>query len=376
MKLNLSVTLISSLLVFSSFYLTKFGLSPVYVLLPLLFLSWFTLGFKSEASKLKIDSIFLLSILSVLVLFFNNVFRANEFTWPIVINYIIAILCLLVGRDLTYKFSIKDLIKAIGYYNYFIIVIVSLDTFFRFKYPIVNSVFQVQGSDLWFYQYKRSFILGDSNVVSILLMTVMFFNLYVMEKFNLKVRSNRMTIFILLFLLFLTFSRAAYVATFIGLLYVMVYSNVRKRFIFYVLGSCTALFLIPFIVDAVLRDGSGGTKLGELVNVVTFFKNVNSVYDTLFGVGFGNGIYVMDMYIHGLFAKLLVEGGLVFFSLYILLLFLIYKVERKVLIIYVPLLVASISLSFYIISAFQGAILGLVCLLAANPKINDSLSKT
>ncbi|MEX6253042.1 hypothetical protein [Providencia hangzhouensis] len=360
MKLNLSITLTSTLLIFSSFYLTKFGLSPVYFLLPCLFLSWFLLSISNDSNKITIDFILLISLLSIVILIFNNILRANEYTWPIIVNYIIAIICLLIGRDLIGKITRRDAVVAIHYYNLFVIAIVTIDTVFRFKYPIINDIFQSQGSDLWFYQYKRSFILGDSNVVSILLMTTIFFNIFFMKKMCVSIKYKSVIIVAFFILLFLTFSRAAYLATTIGIIYATVYSNIYRRFIFYIVGVILCLALIPYLINVVTHDGSGSTKLGELSNVINYYQNVDTIYNAFFGVGFGNGIYVMDMYIHGLFAKLLVEGGLMFFFAFTLLMYCIYKIERMVLILYVPLFIASISLSFYILSAFQGAVIGLV----------------
>lgn len=348
------------IMITSSFYTTTLPVSPVYITLPVvLFVTGYFIFLKSR-NIINLDLFFFglgIAIYSVIL----SIFNSSNYTWPIVVNLLLAVFSFILLACTSFKVSKSELSVSISKYSIFIIIYVSIDTLLRFLYPISNELYNVEGSDIWFYKYKASYILGDSNAVALLLLGTVFFLFYMCEKALLEV--NKVTIFkiiLLIVLLILTFSRAAYLALFIGLIYYL-FKRYRELIHWCMVLS---LVLIGVFTNKILiflnSDGSGSQKAKELLSVFDFFGL--SYIDIAFGTGFGLGNTISGVYIHGLLVKSLIEGGAFFLFLLVCLFTIIICKNKSILIFLLPVIISSFSLSFYIIAPFQGVIMGVILL--------------
>lgn len=348
-RFNLYDILLLSLMIGSSFYTTFLGLSPVYVIVPLTLMVGGIYSLKNN-EKVYIDISVFIFIFCLPFIFINIYYANSVFAYPIILNFILAVLVYIYILSLSSGSNISSRARIATFYTIFVIVIVIVDTFFRFKYPVYNIEYLKDGSDSWFYQYKSSYIFGDSNVVSLLLLNVIFFRIAFSKLLNEK--NNKFILLVLILLLAATISRSAWVSCILGFAYILIS---RYRITYLYIGFCLLLigaFYLGDIYEFIFSDRSGSTKLNEIGGVIKFYSSYD-LSDIILGLGFGNGQEVTGRYIHGLFSKLLVEGGgglfLLIFSFYI---YIYIKHEHIRPYIFV-LILSSFSLSFYITAPFQ-----------------------
>jgi hypothetical protein len=343
------------MLISSSFYTTRLGLSPVYILLPASIYFWVLLGIRDRV-RFKLTLSTVLGLAACFYLMALNSLTPNEYTAPIVLNFILAIISLIAIKDIKVNISLVEIGWSVKKYNCFVIALASVDTALKVIYPDQNPALnELEG--ISFYKYKKSFVFGDSNVLALLLMSVFFTNLAVAENLSITLKKYN---FVLITLIILTLSRSAVIATMVG-----IFGYLLKDKIFVKVFSVAALLSLTlinysYIIKTLITDGSGGTKVKELSETIKFLSEGDTL-NVLFGVGFGYGEVITDMYIHGLFAKAVVEGGLFFLLILLTFLVIIGIQSRKSLILFLPLGLASLSLSFYLLAPFQAALLGLIC---------------
>jgi hypothetical protein len=241
----------------------------------------------------------------------------------------------------TLRYISVDKIKNMSYkFIDSIIVLTLIDTIYRF----INI--SIEKND--FYKFKEnSLLFEDSNFVGIMILSALFFCVYlnIYKSQNCKIR-----ILILTILCLLTFSRAAIIAAGVCLyIYLLINFKTLKSFYkaLFMIISIIILIKVPsFIIGNILGDASFNSKFYIIERVSMFLSKDASVTQILFGVGVGNAYKVLGIGAHNIIFAYLIETGIIGLSMYfITLIMIIYSTKRKAAIVIVPLFIAGLSLS-------------------------------
>lgn len=205
------------------------------------------------------------------------------------------------------------------------------------------------------YKYA-SFMYADSNGTAIHIVVILFYILYLEEVHTQKWRKSKL---ILVVLLLLTFSRAAWLGAVLGWIYVRFLQ--QKKFSFYLLNFTALVFLASLVYIFYLRekietDLSFQSKFEIVEIVLSHFKNATLV-EWLLGIGFSNSLTVLDIYAHNFEMVFLIESGVIGFLLMALCFTnFIYITHRKALFIIVPFLITTLSSTIIFMPFFYVAI--------------------
>ncbi|WP_156155664.1 hypothetical protein [Vibrio sp. ECSMB14106] len=345
--INKENQVVTHALIGSSFFLIYAPVSPVSIWILCLILICIM------KRRLKVNTNILCALLVFLSLTIKTYYFSNSLSFQPIYYLILSFAVYLIFESYSSYFNVNSAERSIRSFTIFMLVFCSIDTVLRFVYPNELSIFTEDGSKFWFYQYKTSWILSDSNSVAILLLNCLFLRLVFHFKYY-----NRIDYSIINFLVFvlicLTLSRAAILAAILGFGFIIFY---KGRNIYFKLGfllpALTLLlsYFLYLVVGFSASDGSGSTKLHEFGAVVSFIEN-STLSNLLFGVGFGNGELYSGRYLHGLYSKLVIEGGLIATLVFCLAILFIVLRNRHVSLYLFPLIVCSFSFSFYIVVPF------------------------
>lgn len=227
----------------------------------------------------------------------------------------------------------------------FSVIILIIECVWRITHPESRyAVYAGTGDVRWIYQYKVGGIMySDSNVVSFHILTIFFFVLYMEREEGMKFRKTK---FILLALLLLTFSRAAWIGTAIGYIYIR---YLRKKPIHFYLINLIAIGILTFffyqfyLKEKISTDPSFKSKINIAHAVIEYFSEA-SFLELVFGVGFSNSIDRLGIYAHNFFIVYLIESGIIGLVV-VLLLFLhfIFITRGKALFVLVPFFITTLS---------------------------------
>lgn len=336
------------LLFCSSFlYLSKVILSPVYFLLPLCI---FFSCFRSNYLKISIRS-FLLSLAIFSLMVFHLLNFKNEYIYPIVLNGVVSSLIVFFAHNIFYRVTSVDIEKIVRHGLFFLFLLYCIDFSWKINNPLLNPLYDIADSDIWFYKFKNSLMFGDSNGVAILLLC--FIGLIFSLQSTKKTQFNMLFLSIIFFILIAaTFSRSA-LFSYVLLIICWCYRQLSfvYRFILVFPIFIISIYIISFALEYVAKDGSGGTKLNEIFAILKFISTANTL-ELFTGFGIGNGDSITGRYVHGLIPKLIVETGILGFIIIISYFFNSLLNNRNLIWFLIPFFVSSLSLSTYIIVPF------------------------
>jgi hypothetical protein len=223
----------------------------------------------------------------------------------------------------------------------FSLILLTIEATWRMTHPDLS---QLQPGLLSIYQYKmRGLMYADSNVVGFHLL-MMFSFLYYEEKVHgVKREYSKIVIVILLFF---SFSRAAWIAAFIGWLYVRFLGD--KKMLFYLINALVLAAVLTLIYDVYLKpkiqeDLSFQSKLDIVQVVLRYFERADPS-ELVFGIGFSNSLNTLGIYAHNFFMVYLIESGGIGLFLILLLFFqFIATTNKKALFLLIPFLISSSS---------------------------------
>jgi hypothetical protein len=238
------------------------------------------------------------------------------------------------------------------------VALLVLESIWRITHPNLDYLKFADGDDArWIYMYKyASFMYADSNGTAIHIVVILFYILYLEEVHTQKWRKSKL---ILVVLLLLTFSRAAWLGAVLGWIYVRFLQ--QKKFSFYLLNFTALVFLASLVYIFYLRekietDLSFQSKFEIVEIVLSHFKNATLV-EWLLGIGFSNSLTVLDIYAHNFEMVFLIESGVIGFLLMALCFTnFIYITHRKALFIIVPFLITTLSSTIIFMPFFYVAI--------------------
>lgn len=233
------------------------------------------------------------------------------------------------------------------------VIIFILECIWRFTHPDpFFKTFADMGDPRWIYQYKfGGFMYADSNAVAIHLIVVLFFAFYRQKYFK---ERYPLSILLLLVLLVLTISRAAWLGAFIGLLYYQFLY--KKGAIAYAMGIVLVTFALlvglVLAMRAVQSDLSFISKLDILNLIINYFSNID-LPTLFFGVGFSNSSNALGVYAHNLIMVFLIESGICgLVVLLALIMFLNRVTEGRAMVVILPFLVTTLSATITFIPFF------------------------
>lgn len=333
-------------------YTTKSGVSPVYFITPLLFLysiCIYKITIKKNELFIAICGLLFLSSTSINFAMTYGGYGFTDYSLPIFINIYVSLLTGIAIALSSRKLDAIGIRKVVNIFIGFVIAFSSLDTLWKLFNPKNFEFSMSQYEDIWFYTYKNSFMFGDSNVLGLLLLYTLGLSLYLRVIF--KTRSNyHFNEIAILILIAATLSRSAMFAALVGMI---IYTYIRlKKFRIYFVPIIVILliYLSASLYEMLANDGSGETKLNELANVYSYLNMSSS--NLMVGIGYGYGESATGRYIHGLFAKLIMEGGLLSFISFIAAILGVWVNDIRLVVIIAPFLISSFSLSAYVITPF------------------------
>lgn len=346
LKLNISL---NAFIVFcgSSFFLIYAPVNPLFVIL---LFSFFLSVVKRE---LEFDLYLVTLFIIFVALSLPSLYYSSQYSLQPIVYILFSLLTGLLMKTYTRNMDIHNREYLLRHYSYFIILYTGIDTALRYIYPNKLSVFTESDSVFWFYQYKTSWILSDSNSVAIIVLSCLFLRISFFLKLNSRLKFGFIEV-LLSTILLLTISRAAIFSGLLTLLLIYVLS-IRNKYLLYalfipVIMTLCSMFLY-LVFEFASTDGSGSTKLHELQSVVRYLNN-GDVFGLLFGVGLGNGEAYSGRYLHGLYSKVIIESGLLFTLIFAFIITKLCLKDKHVFFYLLPLVISSFSFSFYIIVPF------------------------
>jgi hypothetical protein len=254
--------------------------------------------------------------------------------------------------------ELKIIIRKVLFFNSLIAIIL-------FLYQLATKEFIINQKYLGInYTYqgipRMMGMFNDPNYFALYLTVFLWLYLFLLEKQD---KLDYKTLMLSIISIFLTQSRAAIIANFVGLLLVLVFNNSKNKrkinfIIFYVaLFLLTLLFLIPndLIMNSLSRyNFTEDASFKERYNLLVI--GIENIYRYPFGVGIG---YLAEYYksffgtlkvAHNDFISIFIEGGIISLTLYcfiFLLAFLKSNTLGKIIVVIVIIILNTLTVYYF-----------------------------
>jgi hypothetical protein len=191
------------------------------------------------------------------------------------------------------------------------VIFLTAEVAYRIMYPDPDYAIYPWGHPLWIYKYKlKGLMYTDSNGTAIHIVVLLF---YLVARELKGVGNYRWLKVILIVLLVLTFSRAAWIGAFMGWVYIKLFYErspitiFHNLMIFFIIALIGYFFVLqPLIAD----DASFRSKFMIAGKVMHHLMNA-SPQEILFGIGFSRSLDVLNDYAHNFLMVFLVESGII-----------------------------------------------------------------
>ncbi len=357
------------------FYTTKFFLSPIYVIYPIVLLlgTAVFLGRRRQAMTPDVMALLAIAFMAISHAVISRIDQNEGAVNGANANLIFGIAVYLIIRLHWRCFSVADLKAISGWMIWPSVVAVLFSAVYRYLYSggidaEAMEVYQWEGTE--FYTYKLSDPLFlDSNttgmVALIMLSYIQFLN---RNKFELPYVRWAVVLFIVGLLS--TYSRAA---IFAGIIIVFLYLYDRFKGLILVatlyLAGFVALAASAFIfsINYAVGDLSFQQKIDTFFLIEEYLRGNPSLVELLFGLGPGKSVEVIGIFTHNVFVTYLTELGV--FGLLIFLIFLVSVREAWVIVL--PCIVAALSYFMYLGSPFFYLPIALGIVISESKKLGD-----
>lgn len=270
---------------FCSFYLTKIvSVSPFYICYAMALLFLF-LKILNNGRFQKIRNNYLPFILVLIILFYfitsiysSSIDGLSNFFTTLLFNQLLFMIIL-------YALNMQRNTNIV-FFSILILYYVSIGVgFFDFIYRLKNATSTNIGI-LMFYNFKNdSAMFDDSNWVGFIFMIEFAFFVAIKDKYGKNKYISKLHLGLIFLMVVLSFSRAAILSCLIVLMYKK-FQSFRKKTKIYLLFFFILLmiFLIPVVINVLLKDGSFGTKMALMNGLAYYFDN-----SVLLQIFLGNG---------------------------------------------------------------------------------------
>jgi hypothetical protein len=243
----------------------------------------------------------------------------------------------------------------------FNLVILGIDSLYRLLNPTHPDVDKIalyaDSQDKWFYLYKfNSLMFSDSNDTALVLI-VLFFTVLSMpgQYFSL---SKFKVYLVLIFLILMTFSRAAYFVAILGFLNYKIASFTRlNKLIIHSVLVISGIISISIIYSLLLSDDSFAVRL-DIISMIYDLQSKSSFSKLLIGLGPGQGEEALGIYTHIFYLTYILELG--FLGLILILTFFFLYMYRFGNIVLFPVLTIGLSFFLYLGTPFLFVPLALI----------------
>ena len=338
--------ILALLVIFSAFFTTKIGLSPIYIT----FLTgvYLFLIITFVRKKIYVNHLSLFVVLLIVSYFIAiqilPVHRINSGWIGIVFSlvYFIMVTCALHNVEKQHVFNISRVFVN------FSIILLSVEAAWRIANPqlphMTDFEFYMAHMDqsffeMSFYVYKfGSFMFRDSNSVGLVVISLFFFSYYLMRFHKQKYSIQLILLFILCLL---TLSRAAIVALIFSYLLFSILSK-ANRYIkpFFIIITAISAIVILFVI---LEDATLLSKFYIFNQSVQFLKTAN-ILEILFGVGIEKSRNALGIPAHNFIITYLIETGILgLFFISVFLALILYQSKYNAIYVMFPFLLTSMS---------------------------------
>jgi hypothetical protein len=217
------------------------------------------------------------------------------------------------------------------------------EAYYRITHPIfftANGFDYREDENLFFYPYKfNSIMFADSNFVGVMLVVLFFFAYYLEKYHNQNFKLEKSIIFLLIIA---TISRAAIIAT-VLFYFIFMFWDYKYKIIKYIFTSLSVIGFF-FMLIYLANDESFQTKF-KIIDLTIQFIETSSIQQLLLGVGYGNTKDIFGIGAHNFIVTHIVESGLIGFVMLLSIWLSIYFQTKKNLIIMLPFLLTGMSLA-------------------------------
>ena len=325
------------------FSINHLPINLIYILVAFLFIlgvSHFLLNMTIKKYSIYFFILPILFLASQLLgIYFNKLFFKNDinFLSPLLffISWFLSFFLLQGLAHITKERRIIIYKKLINYSIIFFIL------------EFITRLFLYQNKKEFIYAFKKSFFYFDSNFTGLVILSILALNLYIGYKFKIE---NNKTKYILLLLIILTLSRSAILTSLI-LIFITNNSIFNFKFKSYTLLSIILIIFSYMSIEYIFFNGNYQTIDGSLNSKFYIVKEAFYLYSNLpienklFGIGLGNTDLFLNIFAHNIFVTMLLEFGAIGSLLFLIfIIYSLFKSKHYCLFIWLPILVAGISL--------------------------------
>lgn len=344
---------LSKISIFSPIYLIYLAIFPIYLIYII-----YRLKGLSLSSDIIQSSILLIYILFLVIFIHKDSLLSGAF-----INIYLGLLSFIFIRMTKRNIKEKYYTLIIYFMIYITLIFISADTIYRLLHPDFYARTAYLESN-WFYYYKKNSIMfADSNTTGLIALILYFFiteleifqnNIYI------KIIKSKHIKLILILLLIASFSRAAYIAFIIGILYKKYHSQTKKyykniiKYISIPIIIIMAYYIISYLYKSDLSFQSKFYIIDLAINVFKKFP----IYNKIFGIGFLEWQDVLGIYTHNIYITYFIQTGFIGLILFILFVISTFKYAKYI---WIPIFLVSLSFFSYLGMPFLFVPLAIIC---------------
>ena len=335
------------LIISSIMHAVKIGFSPVYVLIPVLFLFGVLRGIHKNTYTVTSLVMFLLLVFALAT--------ATEFNGSLA-NLICFALGFFTAVSEASKVKTEGIFRTTHISLYIVAGILAIDSVYRLLNPgapYAEMEQAIAGGEYAYYVYKfNTLMFADSNTISLVALSWLCLLLFLQDC---GARRNRVLIIVFISIIFSSLSKASIFTT---CLIIVVRLSSKLPKIINLVPAVLLLLLLLFSLDGFFEQGGGLAKL-DIFDQFLYVTRDMSSFDIIVGNGIGSSESILGIFGHNIFIIYIIDLGIIGTALLIIFC-VFYYINNPYYVIYgLAILVTSLSYFFYEGSAFISIPLGI-----------------
>ena len=349
------------LILFAGWFINSLSVSPIYIafVFALILIVLQLISNSKYHTKIRFSLPMTVGLIFVLYIFFTQIMLMQNIEHAVINVLFSLVYFLLISMSIT-SLSFSDIKKYFRISVNLIIPLLCFEAVYRWTHPILRNA---NVGDLEYYKFKYSSIMyQDSNFVGIFIVVIYFMCTYMRRYHGVNLKKQQIILFIFAVL---TLSKAS-IATIV--VFSILYDFNFKKWVKAVMLFFALIIGLPTFMQQIVSDNSLMGKL-NILNYAMLWWEKTSLFDKLFGVGYGNAVSAIGMGSHNIIISYFVESGVLGLILFIVLLVsLLYETGKHGAIVILPFMLNAMSLSSHAIPYFYCYIAIIACLEKASAK--------